>query len=154
MGFGLWNCVPGTLSYLAGHILGMALLTQVRLKRLHDALVNAQGEKEALESLLVMVCESVILIASDGDTIIRHDRRFEMWLRRCMEGATLSIRLPDQAFATCISAAPWKRRSAGSRDYPQDQATEVGREPNYDLCWHAHCCSSLARHAQCLLHVM
>ena len=60
-------------------------------------------------------------MASDGDIIIRHDRRFEVLLGRSMEGKTLSSRLPDQVVDGSTGDEQQRLRRAflqplGSRD--------------------------------------
>jgi len=99
----------------------LAFHSQRRLKLLYNARHQVAAEKEAVESLLSMVCEAAIWLAADGDTIVRCDHRFDLLMGRPMERAKLSGCMPAD-----LSAQEQERlRAAFSKQCAGDHKTPV-----------------------------
>merc|ERR1740129_396562 len=76
-----YECIPvrayGALLIYHLGFLGAAVWQQERLRSFYDVQQQLMAEKESFEKLLAMVCDATLWLATDGDTVLRSDQRFD-----------------------------------------------------------------------------
>lgn len=70
-------------------------LNHLRWSTLYDAETQLTAEKEALESLLSMVCDSIFWLSTDCDCVLRSNAKFDSIMGRGMQGKSFQSFLSD-----------------------------------------------------------
>lgn len=76
------------------YLLGV-YVQQLRWRTLYDAEVQLTAEKEALESLLSMVCDSIFWLSADCDSVLRSNVKFDAIMGSTMQGSSFSSSMVD-----------------------------------------------------------
>jgi len=102
-----------------------ASMQQLRLRALYDMQLQLRMEKGALRSLLFVVCKACFWMSSDGDTVAKANRNFNVFVGKDMQDAKFSSCLISEHECLRVKAAFTRARQL-PRIVPTTLKTEKG----------------------------